>query len=117
MRCKQSSRAQHNVNINLLRVQARAYDNILSSYTGVPLSKGGSYDVAASRENATALALFNAGQPSFLGFAAAQINGIWAAPIGTWRVMSWIFDLVRFLLLCVLCCACCLMHVVLCHKR
>lgn len=74
-------------------VQARAYDNILSSYTGVPLSKGGGYDPATDKANATALLL--AGEPSLLGFTSSQINGVWAAPLGVWRVMSWIFDIVR----------------------
>lgn len=74
-------------------VQARAYDNILSSYTGVALSNGASFDNAAAKENATAA--FEAGQPSFLGFTTSQINGIWASPIGIWRVMSFLFDIVR----------------------
>jgi hypothetical protein len=73
-------------------VQARAYDNILSSYTGVPLSKGGSFDEEADRENATAL--FEAGKPSLLGFTRSQINGIWGPPLGIWRTMSFIFDIV-----------------------
>jgi hypothetical protein len=74
-------------------VQARTYDNILSSYIGMPLSKGGSYDEEADLENATAL--FEAGKPSLLGFTKSQINGIWASPIGIWRVMSFLHDLVR----------------------
>lgn len=74
-------------------MQSRVYDNILSSYTGVPLSNGGSNDSEAARENATEL--FEAGEPSYLGFTTAQINGIWASPIGIWRVMSFIFDIVR----------------------
>jgi hypothetical protein len=74
-------------------VQSRTYDNILSTYTGVPLSNGASLNPAEARANATAL--FNAGQPSYLGFTTAQINGIWASPIGIWRVISFIFDNVR----------------------
>lgn len=83
-------------------VQSRAYDNILSSYYGVELSAGGGYDDEAALAEETEL--FNSGQPSKLGFTKAQINGIWAPPLGIWRVMSWIFDIVRAVLL--LCCHC-----------
>ena len=77
-------------------MQARAYDNILSSYTGVELSQGGSYD---DEDTALETEKFNAGETSKLGFTKAQINGIWASPLGIWRVMSWIFDIVRAVLL------------------
>lgn len=73
-------------------LQGRAFDQVLSTYTGVPLSAGGDNDAAATPE---ARAQFDAGNGGILGFARSQINGILASPIGAWRVVSFIADVVR----------------------
>ena len=72
-------------------MQARAFDQVLSTYTGVPLSAGGDEAAAATAE---ARAQFDAGNGGILGFARSKINGILASPIGAWRVVSFIFDIV-----------------------
>lgn len=73
-------------------MQARAYDQLLSTYTGVPLSAGGDEAAAATP---AARQQFDAGNGGILGFARSQINGVFGGPIGAWRVMSFIFDIVR----------------------
>lgn len=72
-------------------LQARAYDQVLSSYFGVPASAGGDQAAADSPE---ARAQFDAGNGGPLGFARSQINGVFGAPIGAWRALSFIPEVV-----------------------
>ena len=73
-------------------MQARAYADILSTYGGRPLSVGADGSAA---DSSAARQQFEAGQGGLFGFARSQINGVFGAPIGAWRVMSFIFDIVR----------------------